>query len=192
VRVATLPSEIRTERLVVRGWRDDDAEALGHAVAASVEHLRPWMPWAADEPLSLEARRELIARWQRAWADDGETVYGILHDGTIVGGTGLHRRRGPGVLEIGYWIGVDHIGRGYATEAARALTAAAFAVPGIAVVEIRHDRANTRSGRVPAKLGFVLEEEVPDAVTAPAEIGIDCVWRVHRDRWPAPDGPTRR
>src|SRR3954451_1609894 len=119
VPVATLPSEIRTQRLVPRVWRADHAEALGRAIPASLDHLRPWMPWAADEPLALEARVALIAQWQRDHAADGDAVYGILGDGTVVGGTGLNRRRGPGVLEIGYWIGVDHIGRGYATEAAR-------------------------------------------------------------------------
>jgi ribosomal-protein-serine acetyltransferase len=181
----TLPAEVRTERLVIRGWADADAEPLQRAVTASLDHLRPWMPWAADEPLSRDARLALIAQWRQDWSADRDAVYGILHDGTVVGGTGLHRRRGPGVLEIGYWIGVDHIAQGYATEAARALTDAAFALPGVAVVEIHHDQANVRSGRVPAKLGFVLEEEVPDAVTAPAEIGIDCIWRMHRDRWPA-------
>ena len=52
-------------------------------------------------------------------------------------------------LEIGYWVHVDHLQKGYATEMARILTSAAFTVPGIERVEIHHDKANTRSGAIP-------------------------------------------
>ena len=62
-------------------------------------------------------------------------VYGIFDatDGSIVGGTGLHPRIGPGACEIGYWIRKEAVGRGFATEAA-------------AVV------ANVQSGRTPSRL----------------------------------------
>lgn len=56
---------------------------------------------------------------------------GIFRDGAAVGSCGLHRRVGPGGLEIGYWIHPAVLRRGLATEAARLLTDAAFSVPGI-------------------------------------------------------------
>jgi RimJ/RimL family protein N-acetyltransferase len=122
-------------------------------------------------------RRRLIEGWQHDQATDGgDAVYGMFADGTVVGGCGLHRRRGPDVLEIGYWVHADHVRQGLATEAARLLTAAAFAVPGIVRVEIHHDRANLASRAVPARLGFTYVGEVPDQVDAPAEEGIDCIW----------------
>ena len=103
---------------------------------------------------------------------------------SIVGGTGLHRRRGPDTLEIGYWVHADHLGQGFATEAATALTTAAFAVPGIEHVEIHHDRANTASRGIPERLGYRMVAESPDAVTAPGEEGVDCCWRTDRRGWP--------
>jgi ribosomal-protein-serine acetyltransferase len=87
------------------------------------------------------------------------------------------------VLEIGYWVHVDHVGRGLATELSAALTDTAFTVDGIERVEIHHDRANVRSGAVPARLGFTLMGEHPAVRRAPAEEGVDCAWSVTRAEW---------
>ncbi len=84
-------------------------------------------------------------------------------DGELVGSSGLHRRIGPGGLEIGYWIHPRHLRRGLATEVARQLTDRAFADPSVDRVEIHHDRANAASGGVPAKLGFELVGETRPA-----------------------------
>jgi len=98
----TLPEEVTTRRLVLRQWRPDDAGTLQRAVDRNLEHLRPWMPWIAAEPLPPEERRTLITGWAEARATGGDAVYGIfLPDGTAIGGTGLHRRIGPDGLEIG-------------------------------------------------------------------------------------------
>jgi ribosomal-protein-serine acetyltransferase len=53
-------------------------------------------------------------------------------------------------------------------------------------VEIHHDKANTRSGGIPRRLGYVFAGEAPDAPATPAapgEVGIDCTWRMTRDAW---------
>jgi len=186
-----LPDRIVTERLVLRQWTVADVAALTAAVEQSREHLLPWMPWAAYEPLPATERARMIEQW-RAEHDRGlDAVYGVLLGDSpedtgpeiIVGGCGLHRRRGPGVLEIGYWLHVDHTGRGYATELARALTDAAFEIDRIDRVEIHHDRANVRSAGVPRRLGFTLVAESADAATAPGEEGIDCCWSIERAEW---------
>jgi hypothetical protein len=57
-----LPERIEGDGLVLRRWREEDAGLLHEAVVDSVEHLRPWMPWIADEPMSVEQRRNLIQR----------------------------------------------------------------------------------------------------------------------------------
>lgn len=180
-----LPVIVETERLILRCWSVDDAEAINDAIVASTEHLRPWMPWIAFEPRSVADRRELIETWELERIDGGDTVYGIFLDGIAIGGTGLHRRRGPGVLEIGYWVHVDHVGLGYATEVAAALTHVAFACADIDRVEIHHDAANVVSGRVPAKLGFTMVAEVTTEAVAPAETGRSNVWHLLRANWPA-------
>ncbi len=89
-------------------------------------------------------------------------------------------RRGPGGLEIGYWVARDRTGRGMATAAAAALTEAAFGLPGIERVEIVHDLNNAASGQVPRKLGYARAGTGPGRFQrAPGECGTarSGVWR---------------
>jgi len=193
-----LPSEVATPRLTLRLWTAADVDVLAAAVAESLEHLRPWMWWVADEPLDGEARRRMLTANERDWAAGGDAVYGMFErsagggPGTVVGGCGLHRRRGPDVLEVGYWVHAAHLGRGLATEASRGLTDAAFAQPGIVRVEIHHDRANGRSRAVPERLGFTFAGESPDTAHAPAEVGIDCAWQITAAAWSGGAAPRPR
>ena len=169
--------------LVVRRWVVDDAEVLGQAVAESAEHLRPWMSWMAEEPQALPQRRTLLGEWERDWSSGGDVLLGVFLADRVAGSCGLHRRRGPNVLEIGYWIHPSFTRRGLATALARLLTDTAFTVPGISAVEIHHDKANTASAAIPRRLGFRFLGETPDDSSAPAELGIDWAWRIERDQW---------
>ncbi len=182
-----LPNQVVTPRLILRCWEAEDVPAMGAAIEASLDHLRPWMAWAAFEPLSDDERVQLVRSWCDDWDQGGDAIYGVFHEGGVVGGCGLHRRRGPGVLEIGYWVHAQHIRQGYATELTRALTTAAFEIDGIDRVEIHHDKANVWSGAVPSSLGFEQGPEHPNEVQAPAEIGIDCPWSIRRSRWTVGD-----
>jgi RimJ/RimL family protein N-acetyltransferase len=71
----------------------------------------------------------------------------------IIGCCGLDARVGVGGLEIGYWVHLDHIGRGGATAVAGGLTDAAFRLRGVDRVEFHCDAANLRSAGIPPKLG---------------------------------------
>jgi RimJ/RimL family protein N-acetyltransferase len=150
---------IRTERLVLRCWEPGDAPLLADAIDSSLDHLRPWMPWAYDEPRSLDERIGLL-RGFRGRVDLGEDfVYGVFarDEGQALGGSGLHTRAGEGALEIGYWIRASAVGRGYAREATAALARVAIRVCGVDRVEIRVDPANDASLRIPRALGFAEE-----------------------------------
>jgi RimJ/RimL family protein N-acetyltransferase len=180
-----LPTLIHTERLMLRQWTDNDGPAIAAAVEESIEHLRPWMSWIAQEPSSIGDRLKRIAEWREKWAEGGDCVLGIFLDGVAIGGTGLHRRLGPDALEIGYWIHADYTGKGYATETTAALTDAAFAIKGIKRVEIHHDKANVASAAIPRRLGFTLTEESHRDPEAPGEIGIECRWVISGEDWKA-------
>jgi RimJ/RimL family protein N-acetyltransferase len=181
--VERLPETMASDRLTLRRWVPDDAAALCAAVEENLEHLRPWMPWIAGEPKTVEARVALINQWTNEWERGGDVVVGALLDGIIVGSTGLHRRRGPDVLEIGYWVDHRYVRQGIATELSSALTTAAFTVPGIERVEIHHDKANEASAGIPRSLGYTRMDETKVAVTSPGEVGVDCRWQVTREEW---------
>jgi RimJ/RimL family protein N-acetyltransferase len=186
---AAPPEEANLGDLVLRCYKQDDAPALSEAVAESLEHLRPWMPWVALEPLSPGERQELFQRWDREWAKGRQYLYGMFLGSRVVGGAGLMRRIAEDGLEIGYWVHPDYVGRGYATRASEVLTTFGLALPGITHIEIHHDKANVRSGRVPFKLGYELVSEAPANVDAPGETGVRWVWRMDRAKW-APDTVT--
>jgi RimJ/RimL family protein N-acetyltransferase len=155
---------IVTPRLVLRCWQPADAPLLAEAVSASLDHLRPWMPWAQAEPLDLPARVRLLRNFRAAFDGDRDYIYGMFtpDEAEVVGGTGLHPRAGEGMREIGYWIRVDRVRRGYATEAAAALTKVAFEVDRVRRVEIRCDPRNLTSAGVAERLGFAHEGTLAD------------------------------
>lgn len=155
---------------MLRRWLREDAEVLGVAVTESIEHLRPWMPWVAHEPLPIRERRALIKGWERDWLAGGDAVMGVFLNGAVAGGCGLHHRIGPGGLEIGYWTHPLFLRTGIATSAARLLTDAAFEQTDITHVEIHHDKANEASAGIPRKLGFRFVREFQDGPEAPAEV----------------------
>ena len=75
----------------------------------------------------------------------------------VLGGTGLHPRGGEGAREIGYWVRADQINKGYATEAAAALTRVGFEIEKLRRMGIHCDVDNVRSAAVPPKLGYMHE-----------------------------------
>lgn len=150
---------VHTRRLLVRCWDPADAPLVKAAIDASLEHLRPWMPWAENEPEDLQAKIERLRAWRGKFDLGQDFVYGVFSpdEKEVLGSSGLHTRVGEGAREIGYWIHVDHVNQGLATEVAGALTKVAFEVDGVQRVEIHCDPRNARSAAVPRKLGFMHE-----------------------------------
>lgn len=153
------PYRIVTERMVVRCWEPGDAPLLKEAVDSSLDHLRPWMPWAYDEPQSLAEKAQLLRRFRGQFDLDQNYVYALFDaaETEVVGGSGLHLRVGPRAFEIGYWIRASHTGRGLATEATAALTRVGFELCGADRIELHVEPRNAASARVPEKLGFTRE-----------------------------------
>lgn len=173
----TMPTELAAGRVVLRRTREDDAAALAEAVKDSLDHLRPWMPWATAEAATLAAQRERCRQAQQLWRDDKGYIYvAWLPDGALAGCYGVHRRVRPGGADIGYWTHVAHSGKGYATEAVRALTPPALRLPGIERVEVHCDEANTSSAAIPKRLGFRLDRVEQRDPSAPSESGRLMIW----------------
>ena len=160
MRPLELPDLIETERLLLRPWAIEHAEALADALGESVEHLMPWIPWATPVAPTRTQAEALVRRWIEERTAGVNFIYAVLErrEGRLVGGIGLYARVGKGRLEIGYWLRRSAAGAGLATESARALTEAGFAVTDIEALEIHIDPENSASRRIPEKLGYSLVE----------------------------------
>jgi RimJ/RimL family protein N-acetyltransferase len=150
---------IHTPRLIVRCWEPVDAPLLNEAVESSIDHLKPFMPWAHEEPTPLQARIDRLRGWRAKFDQNQDFVYGIfdLNETRVIGGTGLHTRVGLMAREIGYWIRQDSVNQGFATEISMALVKVAFEIDQVHRIEIRCDPENMYSAAVPRKLGFTHE-----------------------------------
>ena len=180
--------ELRTARLIIRCKRASDAPLLKHAVDSSLDHLRQWMPWAMHEPSELWVIEERIARFQVEFQSGQDRNYGIfnLEETEILGGIDLHPTGYHGTLELGYWLRADQTGQGLATEAAAALTRAAFTELGAQRIEIRCDPRNLRSARIPERLGLRLEKTlVADTLTPTGEPRDTMVWAMTAEEFAA-------
>jgi len=140
----------RTERLLLRpGWAEDAPE-LARAIADEqvVRNLAtaPWPYALADAEAFLAAPRDpAMPSFLITERTDGAP--------RIVGACGLGRRP-SGAVEMGYWIARQHWGKGFATEASRALIDIAKVLK-LPRLEASHFVDNPASGRVLEKLGFV-------------------------------------
>lgn len=182
--------ELRGERVLVRPYREGDAEALQEAVAESRDHLRPWMPFA-DEHQTVEETRVFIRRRMANWLVREDLSVGLfdVETGRYVGASRLHPHHWElRFFEIGYWIRKSAEARGYVTEAVRLLTDYAFDSLAANRVMIRCDARNARSAAVARRLGFVQEALLRnDSIAVDGTIRSTLVFALTPDdhRWPA-------
>jgi len=188
---------IETERTVLRCWQPQDAELLLRSIAQSIDHLRAWMPWASGEPSTLEEKSAQLRRWRAAFDLDEDYVYGIFspNENAVWGGTGLHKRLTGEALEIGYWIHVEQVNQGLATETTAALSRIAIEIHKVDRVEIHCDPTNVRSAAIPRNLGFVLEATLGRRAAgtdgSPRDV---MIWTLFSDAYsgtPVADAPIR-
>ena len=179
---------IITNRLVIRCWNPEDAPLQDAAVNESLEHLRPWMPWAVDEPSELQVRIDRLRRFRGNFDLGRDFLYGIFNPGEtqVLGSTGLHTGLEGSAREIGYWIHKDYINLGYATEVSAALVKVAFEIEGVDRVEIQCGPTNVRSMTIPKKLGFQHEATLRRRTVTPEGKPRDTmIWSLFADEYPA-------
>lgn len=140
----------RTTRLLLRpGW-SQDAPALFKAIRDEriVRNLAtaPWPYRPGDAEAWLATERK---------ASEPSLLILLCTGGApeLIGAIGLGRRPSGGI-EFGYWIARRHWGRGYATEAGRAMLATARHGLRLKRLDAGHFLDNPASGRVLEKLGF--------------------------------------
>ncbi|MEX0169955.1 GNAT family N-acetyltransferase [Streptomyces sp. LMG1-1-1.1] len=155
-------TEIRTPRLLLRRWSDDDLVPL-----AEINADREVMRWIGDGSVrDLDETAEDIERYEEEWDDEGFGIFAVelLGSGELIGFAGLSV---PDALpelaaevEISWRLGRQFWGQGYASEAAHAVLEFALQDRGLdRVVAVTHI-SNQASENVIGKLGMTAEREL--------------------------------
>ena len=190
---APLPAPtLSTARLRLRPFDDGDAVDL------FALHSDPRVPRYGDAPPWTErVRAEQFIATCRKMADGGAGVrLGVdrICDAAFIGWCSLNRwNPGHRSASLGYCF--DHAvwGRGYATEAARALLRWAFETMDLNRVQAETDTRNVASARVLEKLGFVREGTLREDCVVNGEVSDSWVYGLIRRDWrPASEPPPVR
>lgn len=148
---------LATDRLLLRPWTMEDVESF-YLMCANPE-VGPGAGWKPHE--SLEESRGILESWISGAG--GDIIFAIEEKGTgsLAGSIGLHKdtHRAPRAecRMIGYCIGKEHWGKGFATEAANAVMDYAFQKLRVKMLTIDHYVDNKGSRRVIEKCGFRYE-----------------------------------
>jgi ribosomal-protein-alanine N-acetyltransferase len=148
-----VPPTLEAPRLVLRPFHGEDAaETRRLAGDRRIADTTAAIPHPYPEGLA----ETWIATHAARYAARLEVTFAVTErdGGALVGACGLMVARVPYRAELGYWIAPDRWGRGYATEAARAVVAFGFETWGLARIEASHFLRNPASGRVLEKIGM--------------------------------------
>jgi RimJ/RimL family protein N-acetyltransferase len=150
---------LETDRLVLRGWRDDDLDA--HAAMAADPEVERFLSGPLDRSQAWRSMALHAGHW--ALRGYGNWVVERKADGEVLGRVGLWNPEGWFGIEVGWKLARHAWGNGYATEAARAAVEWGFAnLPTDEIISVI-DPGNERSIRVAERLGMqVRRTEVLD------------------------------
>ncbi|MGX8698798.1 MAG: GNAT family N-acetyltransferase [bacterium] len=173
--------EVETERLLLRPWRETDAEACyRYARDPRVGPIAGWPPHTSAEESRRVIREVLMAPdcWAIVLKEKGEPIGCI----TLKFHSDLAEREDE--AELGYWLGVPFWGRGLMPEAARALLRRAFLDLRLSRLWCGYYAGNERSRLVQEKLGFCFHHVTPHAaVPLLGETRVGYVNLLTREDW---------
>lgn len=169
---------LTTERLVLRGWRQSDFDTLAGFLADP-----DVMRYLSGRPMSRSDAWRSLAALVGHWELRGYGMWAVERksDGALIGRIGLHYPEGWPALEVGWTLGKDYWGQGYATEAARAAMRYGFLTQNVERLISCIDPENKASQAVALRLG---ETKGPaQQLTVSGETFTVDVWSIARAEW---------
>lgn len=174
---------LRTERLVLRAAVPEDLPALlsYYGDPAVVRHL---LHDVLDEAQVAEKLAKFKANLAPAGVGDALSLV-VEHDGQVIGDLMLRLTAGdpPAVAEIGWVCHPLHSGRGFITEAARAVMDLGFRHFGVHRIFAQLDARNTSSARLCERLGMTKEAHLRQDYWSKGEWTDSLYYGMLRDEW---------
>lgn len=171
-----LDYEMRTKRLCLRIPREEDIQKV--FTASQFPGFTDGMLW--DPPANLEELRGPYERSVQQWIDSIAYQFSIDFEGELVGRIALRPSDTEGVLDIGYWTHPDHYGKGFMTEAVKAILVLGFETMGADAIIAETAVWNKASQRVLEKLGFRIIDVVKDGFVKGDSVCDDIIFRLDR------------
>ncbi len=141
----------KTENLILRPWEEEDAQCLYHfAKNPNIGPIAGWPPHESVED-SLNIIKTVFSKRETYAITLNDIPIGCV--GLLIHPDGNHYW-GDGSAELGYWIGEEYWGRGFAVEASKTLIKHAFDDLDIDQIYASYRIENSQSKRVLEKLGF--------------------------------------
>jgi [ribosomal protein S5]-alanine N-acetyltransferase len=153
MRIMTAPQELRTARLLLRSFELEDIPSMvrlagAREIAATTAVIPHPYSEADARTFLVKADEDFRAGLSMAFA------VSTLPGRELCGAVGLHLSEAHKNAEIGYWIGVPFWGKGFATEAARAVVEFGFQNLNLRRIYAHHHAGNIASQRVLEKIGM--------------------------------------
>jgi len=149
---------LETERLILRQLSRKDRQRIVFLLNnKNISQMTGNIPHPYNEKKAIELINGSLLGFERRQA----TVFGIVRksDNLLIGKMGIKYDKEHHRGDLGYWIGEDYWGNGFATEALIALMAYEFSYEGLHKIEACHFGENLGSARVLQKAGLKKEAE---------------------------------
>jgi RimJ/RimL family protein N-acetyltransferase len=173
---------ITTERLLLRPFQESDIPTIVRLLSApAIAATTLNVPYPYDE----ENAREWLAYQERERKAGASYTFAIVRkeDDQLVGAIDIRPEARHQKAEIGYWIGKSYWGKGYATEAARAIIRFGFGDLGLNRIYALHFIGNPASGRVMQKAGMQFEGVLRDDVKKSDGFHDQAIYAILRADW---------
>jgi RimJ/RimL family protein N-acetyltransferase len=158
--IPNIPIEYKSDRLRLRRYSPEYAEAYFYMLRENQIHLREFMPEKLAGARNVEevgaVIHWLIEEWERGeifiwglWEKNSEEYVGEVYLANADWNVPC--------IEVGYFIVQKHVGKGYATEACLTACSIAFEKLGVRRMELQCAADNEKSVQVALRCGFTLE-----------------------------------
>jgi ribosomal-protein-alanine N-acetyltransferase len=189
--IEPLPSRIESERLLLRQFELRDAEEFYQLEKRSIEdHLAPFSPLKpkpSNDAEGIRTMREMLRTTNDRWDDGLDYRFAIIlkKTGAIIGQIGITNiiRNVAQSAFIGYWIGVEYINQGYATEALVLALHYAFEFAKLHRISLWIVPENTASIRMAEKLNLRFEGKALKALYLGGEWKDTNIYAITIDEW---------
>jgi RimJ/RimL family protein N-acetyltransferase len=168
---------IETERLRLRGWREDDLDAYAEMMADP--EVTRFVGGVQERSDAWRGMASILGHW--ALRGFGLWAVERKHDGVLIGRVGVQYPEGWPSTEVAWTLGRPYWGHGYATEAAKASLDFGFQTTRLPKLISLIDPENHASWRVAQRLGYTKGGKGTITIFGKSyELDI---WEMPRDRW---------